>query len=120
MAPAAQPPDVHVPRPAVVNASVPTVVAGVEAAPVLDAEKLVAYRLALELQVLVGTLIPPQHRVLADQLERASLSVVLNIAGGGPEVAQGQAPLHRHPAWLGHGDRGGDRRAEAATPGTRR
>jgi four helix bundle protein len=49
-------------------------------APVLDAEKLVAYRLALELQVLVGTLIPPQHRVLADQLERASLSVVLNIA----------------------------------------
>lgn len=51
-----------------------------EPAPVLDAEKLVAYRLALELQVLIATLIPAQHRVLADQLERASLSVVLNIA----------------------------------------
>lgn len=46
----------------------------------LDAEKLVAYRLALELQVLIGTLLPPQHRVLSDQLERASLSIVLNVA----------------------------------------
>jgi four helix bundle protein len=54
--------------------------AGSERSPVLDAEKLVAYRLALQLQVLVATLIPARHRVLADQLERASLSVVLNIA----------------------------------------
>jgi len=45
--------------------------AATEAAPVLDAEKLVAYRLALELQVFIAPLLPAQHRVLADQLERA-------------------------------------------------
>jgi len=50
--------------------------------PVLDAEKLVCYDLALELQVLCGTLGPASHRVLQDQLERASLSVVCNIAEG--------------------------------------
>lgn len=52
------------------------------AAPILDAEKLVCYDLALELQVLCGTLTPAGHRVLQDQLERASLSVVCNIAEG--------------------------------------
>jgi four helix bundle protein len=51
-------------------------------APVLDAEKLVCYDLALELQVLCGTLAPPSHRAIQDQLERASLSVVCNIAEG--------------------------------------
>jgi four helix bundle protein len=51
-------------------------------APILDAEKLVCYELALELQVLCGTLAPAGHRVLQDQLERASLSVVCNIAEG--------------------------------------
>ncbi len=50
--------------------------------PVLDAEKLVCYDLALELQVLCGTLSPASHRVLQDQLERASLSIVCNIAEG--------------------------------------
>lgn len=50
--------------------------------PVLDAEKLVCYDLALELQVLCGTLAPAGHRVLQDQLERASLSIVCNIAEG--------------------------------------
>jgi four helix bundle protein len=60
------------------------VVAGEAAAPppALDAEKLVCYELALELQVLCAALIPAQHRVLQDQLERASLSVVCNIAEG--------------------------------------
>jgi len=56
--------------------------AGLSPAPVLDAEKLVCYDLALELQVLCGTLSPASHRVLQDQLERASLSVVCNIAEG--------------------------------------
>jgi four helix bundle protein len=51
-------------------------------APVLDAEKLVCYDLALELQVLCGTLAPASHRAIQDQLERASLSVVCNIAEG--------------------------------------
>jgi four helix bundle protein len=51
-------------------------------APALDAEKLVCYDLALELQVLCGTLAPPSHRAIQDQLERASLSVVCNIAEG--------------------------------------
>jgi four helix bundle protein len=51
-------------------------------APVLDAEKLVCYQVALDLQVLCGTLVPAHHRVLQDQLERASLGVVLCIAEG--------------------------------------
>ena len=53
-----------------------------EPEPILDAEKLEVYQLALELQTLASTLVPPNHRVLHDQLERASLSVVLNIAEG--------------------------------------
>jgi len=65
---------VQVPAPAAASAG------GESATLVLDAEKLICYRLALQLQVLIGTLLPPQHRVLADQLERASLSVVLCIA----------------------------------------
>jgi len=51
-------------------------------APLLDAEKLICYHVALELQVLCSTLVPANHRVLQDQLERASLSVVLCIAEG--------------------------------------
>lgn len=53
-----------------------------EPEPVLDAEKLTVYQVALDLQVLAAGLVPSQHRVLHDQLERASLSVVLNIAEG--------------------------------------
>jgi len=53
-----------------------------EPEPILDAEKLVVYQVALELQVLASGLVPPHHRVLHDQLERASLSIVLNIAEG--------------------------------------
>ncbi len=53
-----------------------------EQPPVLDAERLVVYRLAVELQVLASGLAPAQNRVIGDQLERASLSVVLNIAEG--------------------------------------
>jgi four helix bundle protein len=53
-----------------------------DSAPALDAEKLVVYRVALEFQVLAATLVPPVHRVLRDQLERASLSIVLCVAEG--------------------------------------
>jgi hypothetical protein len=45
-----------------------------EPTPTLDAEKLTVYQVALDLQLLASGLVPPQHRVLRDQLERASLS----------------------------------------------
>jgi four helix bundle protein len=60
----------------------PTPSPACEPEPILDAEKLEVYQVALELQALASTLVPPNHRVLHDQLERASLSVVLNIAEG--------------------------------------
>jgi hypothetical protein len=47
---------------------------------VLDAEKLEVYALALELHAFAASKVPTLSRVLRDQLERASLSVVLNIA----------------------------------------
>jgi four helix bundle protein len=50
--------------------------------PVLDAERLVVYDVALELQVMCCTLVPVNHRVLQDQLERASLSIVCCVAEG--------------------------------------
>ncbi len=53
-----------------------------EPEPSLDAERLVVYRVALELQALCATLVPPLQRVLHDQMERASLSIVLTIAEG--------------------------------------
>ncbi len=60
----------------------PEVAAADAPAPALDAERLVVYHLALELQVLCAGLVPAQHRVLHDQLERSSLSGVLCIAEG--------------------------------------
>jgi four helix bundle protein len=54
-----------------------------EDALVLDAEKLEVYALALELHAFAASKVPTLSRVLKDQLERASLSVVLNIAEGG-------------------------------------
>ena len=49
----------------------------------LDAERLAVYHLALELHAFAASKVPSLSRVLKDQLERASLSVVLNIAEGG-------------------------------------
>ena len=77
-------PVLPVSTPVAVAASAAAVAADVpfETAPTLDAEKLHVYRLALELQSLAATLGPPHHRVLQDQLERASLSTVCCIAEG--------------------------------------
>jgi four helix bundle protein len=51
--------------------------------PQLDHERLHVYQLALELHSVLTTLVPRRgYRVLRDQLERASLSIVLNIAEG--------------------------------------
>ena len=50
---------------------------------VLDAERLQVYHLALELHAFASSKVPTLSRVLRDQIERASLSVVLNIAEGG-------------------------------------
>ena len=77
-----QAPAVHVPVPRDTSASpapAPTTSASQppNPTPLLDAEKLAVYQVALELQALSATLVPPQHRVLRDQMERASLSVVL-------------------------------------------
>jgi four helix bundle protein len=48
----------------------------------LDAEKLHVYAVAVEFQTLAAALSPKGQPVLRDQLERASLSIVLNVAGG--------------------------------------
>jgi four helix bundle protein len=50
---------------------------------VLDASKLHCYQVALELHTLCCTLVALLNRIVKDQLERASLSVVLNIAEAG-------------------------------------
>lgn len=49
----------------------------------LDASKLHCYQVALELHTQCSVLVSVLQRVVRDQLERASLSVVLNIAEGG-------------------------------------
>ena len=47
----------------------------------LDAEKLDCYRLAVEFQALAARLLPKRGQSnLRDQLDRASVSIVLNIA----------------------------------------
>ena len=60
----------------------------------LDAEKLNVYHVALELQVMANTLVPSIHRVVRDQFERASLSVVLNLAEGCGRVSRRQRRYH--------------------------
>jgi len=51
--------------------------------PQLDANRLHVYHVALELHTLASTLVANLNRIVRDQLERASLSVVLNIAEAG-------------------------------------
>ena len=64
------------------NAPIPAL-PGVAPVPSLDHERLEVYQRALEFHTLVLTLLPPRgFRTLRDQLERASLGVVLCIAEG--------------------------------------
>jgi four helix bundle protein len=51
--------------------------------PQLDANRLHVYHVALELHCVCSTLVASLNRIVKDQLERASLSVVLNIAEAG-------------------------------------
>ena len=60
----------------------------------LDAEKLTVYHVALELQCMANTLVPSVNRVLRDQFERASLSVILNLAEGCGRVSRRQRRYH--------------------------
>jgi four helix bundle protein len=49
----------------------------------LDASKLHVYQVALELHAFCSTLVGSLQRIVRDQLERASLSVILNTAEAG-------------------------------------
>jgi four helix bundle protein len=59
--------------------------------PEFDHEKLDVYQIALEFVALVGDVIaqfPPGRHSLADQLDRAATSIVLNIAEGAGEFSR--------------------------------
>jgi len=47
-----------------------------------DAHKLAVYHVAVSLQAASASLLPRGYAILRDQLERATLSVVLNLAEG--------------------------------------
>jgi four helix bundle protein len=61
-----------------------------EAAPFLDAERLDVYRLALEFNVMANAFAARSDAVVRDQLRRASLSCVLNIAEGAGQRSRAQ------------------------------
>jgi four helix bundle protein len=62
--------------------AVPAPAAPAVPAAVLDVERLEVFHVAVEFQAAEARLLPTGHAVLRDQLERASLSVVLNISEG--------------------------------------
>ena len=64
------------------------------AAFVMEAERMRVYQLALELQCHANTLVPSVHRVVRDQFERASLSVVLNSAEAFGRFSRRQKRYH--------------------------
>lgn len=55
----------------------------------LDAERLDCYRIAREMRALIAPILPTLSRTLRDQLDRASLSVPLNIAEAAGRFALG-------------------------------
>jgi four helix bundle protein len=78
-------PDNFAPAPAA-TVAVPSSTLAKSATALLDAEKLHVYQLAVQFQALATQLIP-RHRgallaTLRDQLDRASVSIALNIAEG--------------------------------------
>jgi four helix bundle protein len=63
----------------------------------LDAAKLHVYQVALELHTQCSILVAVLHRVVRDQLERASLSIVLNTAeAGGRRSRRDKARYYAH------------------------
>ena len=62
----------------------------IDAAPLLDAERLQVYHVALEFQTLASALAVRTDAVVRDQLRRASLSCVLNIAEGAGRRSRAQ------------------------------
>ena len=61
-----------------------------DSAPALDAERLDVYRVALEFQVQAAALALRCDSVTRDQLRRASLSCVLNVAEGAGQRSRAQ------------------------------
>jgi hypothetical protein len=82
--------DAFVPRP-----SPPSTEPPFTGAALLDAEKLDCYRIALEFQAVAGQLVPKRgFAELRDQLDRASISIVLNIAEGCGRRSPATCPEH--------------------------
>ena len=61
---------------------------------VMEAERMRVYQIALELQCHANTLVPSVHRVVRDQFERASLSIVLNAAEAFGRFSRRQKRYH--------------------------
>ena len=67
-----------------------TVAPALDSAPLLDAERLQVYGVALEFQAQASALAQRTDAVVRDQLRRASLSCVLNIAEGAGRRSRAQ------------------------------
>jgi four helix bundle protein len=67
-----------------------TVAPALDSAPLLDAERLQVYGVALEFQSFASALALRTDAVVRDQLRRASLSCVLNIAEGAGRRSRAQ------------------------------
>ena len=85
---------------------------------VLDCERLDVYRVALEFQILVPALAKGGDAALRDQLRRAALSIVLNIAEGSSQWSRPQrAAVLPHSAWIDERVRGHRRCSSSSRSG---